>query len=1118
MLRFILGRNGSGKTEYVRQMLSERLCAGETGLILVVPEQFSFETEREMLKRVGAKNMLHLEILSFTRLAHTVLSAAGKLSKPQITDGMRAVLMSLSLEALEDKLEIYQKYKNRAALLGSLVTFSTELKQCAVSPEALTSAGEALPNGILKEKLTELSLITQMYNAAVAVRFSDDTDLLTLLTEEIFASDYFDGKTVVFDTFAGFTKQERNVIAALLPRCKDVYITLCTEAVKNVQNACVFDNIDDEYTKLKAVAAKANVPVANPTVLHAPKGQKPESLAFLEENLYNCRKPKFTGTQTEIKLTSASNRTEECDLTARAIRRLLRTEGYRASEIAVLQRRKNTYDSALAAAFHKYEIPFFEDKRRPVATQPLMLFMSSLLDILADGITTESLLRCLKTGLFGLSDEETAELENYVTVWGIDRTAWRTDFTENPNGLGTAMQTRDEQKLEILNGLRRRVAEPMLALRKVFSEQSGTQKSESLYHFLRRSGVDTALRTLAENLASAGYTEAAAQQDAVWESLMGILDDLSGAVAERTVSAARYRELFSVLLENTDLGQIPEGLDAVCFGTADRVRIAPPRAVFLLGMNDGVFPENPPTDGVLNDTDRKALHTLGLELTETAEVKAVDERFFVYYALTLARERVCLSWAMSDYKGGAMAESPVVSEIRAMFPEIAVEDSNTLSAESRVESADSAFEALASVYGENTVLSETLKSYFSQKSDYCARLAALEQAVNGGETAFRNPETAKRLFGENILLSASKTEAYYKCPFSYFCKFGLRLKPLKKAELDVAQSGTVIHYCLEMLLSENDRDTLAQMSDNTLREKIAEVTARYIQENMGGAEGKDARFSYLLERLQVSVFDVLKRLISEFSVSAFVPVAFELSVAPDGEIAPYRLPLPDGGSVRIIGSVDRVDTMQKDGKTYLRVIDYKSGGKAFNLSEVFSGLNMQMLIYLYAICENGTERFGEIVPAGVLYLPAKSIEDKLPRNAQSQDISEARLRNSRMHGVVLDNTDAILGMDSTVSGNFIPVTAGKNGAFTGKLLTAQEFSALKEKVDGNLTDLGTLLHGGVIPVLPAHSGNQNMACTYCDYAAVCGYENGDATRQIVNLGRFDAVKKQLQTEKGGQDE
>lgn len=1114
MLRFILGRNGSGKTEYVRQMLSERLCAGESGLILVVPEQFSFETEREMLKRVGAPNMLRLEILSFSRLAHTVLSQAGKLTRPQISDGMRAVLMSLTLEALEDKIEIFKKYKNRAALLSSLVTFSTELKQCAVPPEALTEAGTSLPNGILKEKLTELSLITQMYHAAVAVRFSDDTDLLSLLAEEIFASDYFDGKTVVFDTFAGFTKQERNVIAALLPRCRDVYVTLCTEAEKNVRNACVFDNIDDEFHKLKAVAAKVGVPVAKPIVLHAPKGQKPESLVFLEENLYNCRKPQFAGTPSEITLTSAANRTEECDLAARTVRRLLRTEGYRASEIAVLQRRKNTYDSALAAAFRKYEIPFFEDKRRPVATQPLMLFLSSLLDMLADGVTSEAMLRCLKTGLFGLTAEETAELENYVTVWGIDRTAWHTDFTENPDGFGKAMQSREEKKLCALNGLRRRAVEPILGLRNAFKDADGVQKSELLYRFLCRNGVDAALRALAEDLLAAGYTEAAAQQDAVWTSLMGILDDLAGAVAERTVSAARYRELFSVLLENTDLGQIPEGLDTVCFGTADRVRIAPPRAVFLLGMNDGVFPENPPTDGVLNDTDRKALHALGLELTETAEVKAVDERFFVYYAATLARERLFISWAMSDYKGGAMTESSAVSELRAMYPTLSVTDSNTLSAESRVESADSAFEALASVYGENTVLSATLQAYFAEQPMYRARLTALAQAVHGGETAFQNPAVAERLFGTDILLSASKAEGYYKCPFSYFCKFGLHLKPLKKAELDVAQSGTVMHYCLEILLSENDRDALSAMSDAELRAKIADAVARYTEENMGGSAGKPARLTYLLERLQESVLDVLRRMLSEFSVSAFVPVAFELSVAPDGEIAPYRLPLPDGGSVRIIGSVDRVDTMEKDGKTYLRVIDYKSGGKKFNLSEVFSGLNMQMLIYLYAICENGAEKFGDIVPAGVLYLPAKSIEDELPRNASPQEIRDARLRNSRMHGVVLEDTDAILGMDSTVSGHFVPVTVKSGGAYAGNLLTAREFTALKEKVDENLTNLGTLLHGGVIPVLPAVSGNKNLACTYCDYAAVCGFENGDATRQIVNLGKFDVVRKQLQQKEG----
>ncbi len=1115
MLRFILGRNGSGKTEYVRNWLSQRLNAGETGLLLIVPEQFSYETEREMLKLVGAKRMLNLEILSFSRLAENILSEAGLLNRPGITDGMRAVLMSLTLEALEDKTEIYKKYKNRAGLLQSLVTFSTELKQCAVAPEALEQTGAALPNGALKQKLSELSYITQMYNSFVQTRFSDDTDLLTQLAGEIVRSDLFRGKTVVFDAFAGFTKQERNVIEALLPRCKDVMITLCTEGVQKAVNACVFDNIDDEMQKLKTLAAAVNVPVAKPVLLHPQNGQKPASLRFLEENLYNCRKTQFLESHAEITLFSASNRTEECDFVARSIRRLLRTEGFCARDIAVLERRKNTYDNALCAAFRKYEIPYFEDKRRPVSTQPLMLFITALLDMTANGVTTEALLRYLKTGLAGLSEEETAELENYAAVWGIDRAAWRKDFTANPAGLGVSMQTRDEEKLAKLNALRRRAIEPILSLRNGFSQAGGTEKSKLLYEFLRRIGADTALRTLSESLLSAGFSELAAEQDTVWSMLMEILDALSVAVGDTVVSAERYRELFMILLENTDLGQIPDGLDVVCFGTADRVRIAPPRAVFILGANDGVFPENPPTDGVLNDADRKILHNLGLQLTETAEYKAVDERFFVYYALTLPRERLYISWAVSDYKGGSMAESPVIAELRAMFPKLSVTDSNTIPPELRIESADSAFETLAAVFSDNTVLSESLKAYFEKQERYRARLAAVTKAVDGGETAFRNAEISKQLFGTDIVLSASKTETYYRCPFSYFCKFGLYLKPLKKAELDFAQSGTVIHYCLEVLLREYDRETLCALSDSDLREKIAAVITDYAAENMGGTADKDARFTYLLERLRESVFDVLKRLISEFSVSSFVPSAFELSVAPDGAIAPYALPLPDGGSVRIIGSVDRVDTMVKDGKTYLRVIDYKSGGKEFNLSEVLSGLNMQMLIYLYAICENGTEKFGEIVPAGVLYLPAKSVEDKLPRHADTADILNARLRNSRMHGVVLDNTDAILGMDSTVSGRFVPVTCAPDGAFSGKLLTLSEFEALKEKVDQNLLKLGSLLHAGVIPVLPAVSGNKNTACTYCDYAAICGYETGDATRQIVNYGRFDAVKKQLGGEKEG---
>ena len=1110
MLRFVFGRNGSGKTEYVRKLLSEKLLAGEKGLILIVPEQFSFETERAMLEKVGPKNMLNLEILSFSRLAETVLSQFAPGDKPKIDDGTRAVLMSLALEALGENAEIYKKFINRPALLQSLVTFSTELKQCAVSADELEKAGETLPEGTLKHKLSELSKITDLYNALVHDRFSDDTDLLTRLAEIIPEIDYFDGKTVVLDTFCGFTKQERNVIAAMLRRCKDVYITLCMDAVK-AEDTLLFDNIRDEAEKLKRVCAENSVPVAKSVVCLAAEDTKTPELRALEANVFRSKKEKYSEFPAGLQIFSAANRTDESDFVAREIRKLLREQNYRAGEIAVIARKKDTYDHELNAAFQKFGLPFFEDKRQPVNMQPLMQMISGLLDMAADSITTEVLLRYLKTGLACLAVDEAADLENYAIMWNIDRAKWRSDFTGNPAGLGQAMQEREEKKLARLNELRRRAVGPVLAFRKEFETASGLDKSRMLYDFLQAVHAGESLKTLAQQLASNGQTAVAEQQNTVWEMLMDMLNKLALAVGESVVPAKRYRELFSVLLGCVDLGQIPQGLDVITVGAADRIRIAPPRAVFLVGANSGSFPQTPPTDGILSDTERKTLESLGVQLTETAEVKAVDEYFYAYYAMTLPRERLTVSYALADYRGNGLSPSEIVSELQDIFPQISVTDAYTLPPENRVESAADAFETMASQFKENTPLSASLIAYFRAREDYKAREAAVEKAILHLQTAFQDPALAEDLFKKDILISASKAEVFYKCPFSYFCKFGLKLNPLKKAELDFAQSGTFIHHCLEKILSENDRNTLREMPDDTLREKIQTVLENYIAEKLGGSADKEPRFLFLLHNLCDTVFDVIKRLIAEFSVSAFIPTDFELSIGPDGDIQPYRLPLSDGGSIRIIGSVDRVDVMEKDGKSYLRVIDYKSGGKKFDMSQVLSGLNMQMLIYLFAICENGKERYGDIIPAGVLYFQAKSVEDKLSRNADDQKILEARLGNSRMDGVVLDNTDVVLGMDSSVSNHFIPVSADKGG-FKGNLLSQKVFDTLKEHMDKNLREMAERLHRGEIPVLPAYIKTENAACKYCDFKAVCGYEEGDIVRELPNYGTFAAVKKMLEAE------
>lgn len=1109
MLRFVFGRNSSGKTEYVRQYIAEKIKKENREFILIVPEQFSFDTEREMLRAIGAKDMLSLEILSFSRLAETVLMQYKPQLKLKIDDGTRAVLMSRAIEGLSDEIKLYPKFIDKPQLLASLVTFSTELKQCAVTTDLLQKAGDCLEPSVLKEKLSELTKITDLYNALVKAHFSDDTDLLDHLADFIPETDFFNGKTVVIDAFDGFTKQERRVISLLLSRCDDVIVTLCLDDDIVNQTPCVFDNIYQEYKNLKRVAAEVNVGVKKPIILPNTRLQKAEALSFLEENLYKITPEKYEKEEPlPICIFSGRNPADECEFVARTIHRLLREEDYKAKEIAVIERRKDRYDSDLHAAFEKYELPFFEDKRQPVRQQPLMRYVTSLLDIVADGISTESLMRFLKTDLTALSNKETASLESYATIWGIDYSKWTMPFTGNPDGLGVSMHERSQKKLEKLNALREKTIGPLLAFKKSFSEATGAEKSKLLFDFLKTNEVDLHLKSLAENLKKSGFIELSEQQNTVWEILMQFLDSLFAALGEEQVTAKRYRELFNILLDSVNLGQIPQSLDMITVGAIDRIRIAPPRAVFIVGANDGVFPENPPTEGILNDTERKTLEGLGVELTETAEFKTVDERSFVYNALSLPTEKLFVSYSTSDFKGNSMTESELVREIEKIFPTVPKVDSNTVPFEAYTECLPSAFETMALLYPENTELSATLKAFFENEPTYASRAIAVKQAAQQETMHFENEEVSEKLFGKDMLISASKAEVYYKCPFSYFCKFGLQLRPLKKAEIDFAQSGTLMHYTLEVLLRDYSLEKLSAMSDEEIKAKIEELIAIYIEEKMGGKEDKDVRFMYLLSDLSKTVFDVLKRLLEESKVCSFVPTDFELSIAPDGPIEPYKLILENGGSLQVIGSVDRVDVMQKEDKTYFRIVDYKSGGKTFRLSDVFGGLNMQMLIYLFAIAENGEEHYGKAIPAGVLYLPAKAVTDDLKRDAAEKDIREAKLKNSRMDGVILENTDVILGMDKDVTGSFVRVTqSGEN--FKGPLLNTKAFQYLKERVDGNLVSMAEHLQEGDIPVLPTHLNTTNVACKYCDYKSICGFEEGDTIKTLDSTSSFEKAKAEL---------
>lgn len=1098
MLNFVLGRNGSGKTEYLRNTAAKKMLSGENQCVFIVPEQFSFESERSMLLKVGAPKMLNLEILSFTRLSYILNEKYGKNQKAPIDDGICSVLMSMTLEELSDKLVFYKKFLGRPQLIAQLVTFSDELKKCRIEPCELLDSANKTDNAILKSKLKELSLITSLYCAHISRNYSDSRDMLTIAADLIPQNDYFCGKTVFIDAFSGFTAQERKVIEQIIRQAQEVYISLCTDSLKKSENGfALFDNVTGEMQKLISCAAKVNTAVSKPIILEVNTDEKSEDLIHLEKSIFSNTREVFSGQCENIVLCSAGNKTEEADFVACKIKNLLRTKGFRCREIAVIERTQGDYDKELNESFKKYGIPYFEDKRQPINTQPIIVLVNCLLIMANSSITTEVLFRYLKTGLIGIDDTDISELENYAVIWKIDGAKWKNDFTENPNGLGAEFNEKAESLLANFNQLRKQIVAPVLAFKRDFSDADGFTKSELIYNFLKYNKIIDRLSEFSVNLLKSDNSSLADEQDTVWQLLMQMLDNLSEAVGNVTITSKRYYELFSVLLSTATLGNIPQNIDAVTIGSADRMRIEGCRAVFIIGANSGVFPLDLPTDGILNDRERKILEKLGLELTKTAEYKTVDEHFFAYHTLTGAKEKVYISYSLCDYSGKAMFPSEIVSEINEIFPNVKHIDTALVNPLEKIESSASAFELAAENFNSDTVFSATLNKYFSDLSEYSEKLSALDRVVNQKEMAITDKAVATELFGKSMFVSASRCETYYKCPFEYFCKYGLNAKPRKVAELDSAQSGTVIHYVLERILADNTKDELSSLTDAQIKEKINDIMNGYLTDSLGGAENKPKRFVYLYSRLLSTLFEVVKRIIEELKVSDFTPSDFELSIDKDGEISPYVVPLPNGGTLYIRGSVDRVDTMQKDGETYVRVIDYKSGGKKFMLSDIFFGLNMQMMIYLFAIRQNGESKYGNIVPAGVLYMPAKQGSESLGRNASQEEILSEKLKSSRLNGVVLYNENVIRGMDRTLSKYYINVEPdNKNGGFKGDLMTLEELGKLQKKVNEELVEMAECLQNGIIPVLPADGGNYKTTCEYCDYSQVCSFEVYGKTRGI----------------------
>lgn len=1077
MLRLILGRAGSGKSAILFEKTAT-LAKEKKETLIIVPEQASFQTERAVLAMLGAENARFVEVLSFTRLCERIFRKEGFFKGRRIDESGKTVVMNSALESVCDDLSIYKKHGSGTGLINVMLTAVTEFKTGGIMPESLTNA--VVTNKTLADKLGDIALIYGAYEAIMEQTGLDPLDDISHACKRLENSDFFVGKTVMVDSFKSFTQVENEMLTHIMKKT-DLYVALCADSLEGEP---LFAPTVRTAKKLIKLAKKCGAEVAVPIYADSLSDKSPV-LRELEKNLFSYKSEKVDNDDS-VKIFSASTAYEECKLAACEFSRLVR-QGYRYRDIAIVARNFDDYRNIIEDVFEKYSLPIFFDKREPINSMQLIKLVLSAFDIVCRGYRTDDILKYLKTDLTLLSAEESAELENYAAIWEINGKRWLEPFTADPRGFSSKA---DEEGVVRIENLRLSVINPLEEFAEKFKTEDCREIAQAVYELLMTLEVpQKLLETDNENN----------ENMRLWERLMDMLDELT-QLQKQPIKGQKFAELLRLMVATADMGFIPQGLDEITAGAADRIRLDSQKIVWILGANEGIFPMPPPSGSIFSENERKILIEKGLPMADTAEMCAEDEKMLVYLTASAPSEKLYISFARSTCGGTAMSKSELVDAVLEIMPDLEIRSDESFSPSDFIETERAAFSEMAVRWNENTPFEAALKSYFNSSAQWQEKTDSLRKAIEKSHFRLDSDELVHRLYGENMRVSASKVEIYHQCKFQYFCRYALGIQKRRPAKLDALEYGKVMHFVFEKILAQHGSQGLSQMSEAELENNTLLLLDEYICENMGGWEDKTERFKYLYKRMVSVLVILLKRMAAEFAQSEFEPADFELQIGRGGDIPSIILETPNGEKIAVEGFVDRVDIMKKDGISYIRVVDYKTGTKDFSLSEVLHGINLQMLIYLLTIDKNGEQRYGNVVPAGVLYLSAKR-----PKSEEGRDVPD--MPTVACSGLLLEDTQVLRAMDKNLAGVFIPVKAKKDGTISNRnhLATLEEMGELSMHIEKLLVEMAQSLYDGDIDAASAMEGKY---CDFCDYYSVCGHEKADGGKPFIKLDR-DEVFEQL---------
>lgn len=1147
-LRFVLGRSGSGKTTFLIEEMKRRLKEDPTGpmMVYIVPDQMTFLSEYKIVSDPDVQGMIRLQVYSFPRLAWRVLQTVGGMGRLHINSTGIQMLIRKIIYENKDQLEVFKQSADKFGFVEHVESMVSEFKRyCITDEELFTHKEEIDGDPTLRAKMHDLALIYEKFEQAIQSKYLASEDFLQLLAEKIPESETLKKADIYIDGFHSFTPQEYMVVEQLIKTCANVTIALnCDQPYKSVlpEDFSLFRMTAEAYATLVEMAEVNGVTIEENIVLEEQKRFNNPSLAYLEKNFDKVPPTPYEG-ETNIYFAEAANLRAEIEGVGRKIKSLVRDEGMRYKDIAILVRNGENYQELFDTVFSDFDIPYYIDQKGSMLNHPVIELIRSTLEIITNYWRYDPIFRAVKTDLlFPLEGniqqlrERMDRLENYCLAFGVQGDKWtRKDRWQYRRFRGLDFdfpQTDEEREFEQeLNESRLMISAPIMRLAgRLKRATNGQEMCTALFLFLEELEVPAKLEKMQLEAEKAGNLRKSREHEQAWNEVLNLLDQYVEILGEEKVSLKEFAEIIEAGLESLEFSIVPPAIDQVIVANLELSRLADVKVAFVIGLNDDVLPMKIKDKGILTDEERENLIHSGLVIAPTNKDRLLDEDFIAYKAFTTPSERLYISYPIANEEGKALMPSPYIKRLKEMFPESAQlqfdNDPMELKANEQLEYILNWDQALTHVtyqlqgYKRNypieelwwdsyNLLIESNKKYEVKK--------VLSSLFFENKAKKLSDDTVKDLYGETLQGSISRMEKFNSCAYAHFLSYGLQLQEREIYRLEAPDIGEMFHGALKFIGDKVNEENLVwgQLTREQIRQLVIEAVEFLSPKLQNEILLSTNRYQYIKRKLERVIYRATEVIEKHAKASQFIPYKLEMSFGPKGDLPPIQFELKNGMKMQLVGRIDRVDKAENDKGVFLRVVDYKSSKRDLDIGEVYYGIALQMLTYLDILIRYSEKLVGKKAnPAGVLYFHIHNPIIRSKKLLTLDEIEELIFKEFKMKGLVLSDPEVVRMMDETLdSGESKIVSAGikRDGTLTArsKVATEEEFTELRSYVERKFVETGNKIVEGNVDIAPYKIGDKT-ACTFCPFKSVCQFDTSlkeNDYRILPKLNRDEALER-----------